>query len=146
MGDLTDRTMDRGCGTLTVLSPGRNRSCLWINGSSELDIQKGTRDVNKAASLVCHLLAVNAWRRRREEVSSLQETIDELSQQVDHLHIQIVVLRRLLQTENCRVEKLGAEVHQVKTQLEDALRERDTLKTVNEKKKTFLTIGRGRNA
>lgn len=87
-------------------------------------------DTSKAASLVCRALVVNAWRRRREDNSQLQETIQQLTQQVDHLHIQIVVLRRLLDTENGRVSRFMAEMHRFRVQLDDVTRDRDAIKLV----------------
>lgn len=87
-----------------------------------------TPDTNKAASLVCRALVVNAWRRRREDNSQLQETILQLTQQVDHLHIQIVVLRRLLDTENGRVSRFMAEMQRVRVLFDDVSQDRDNLK------------------
>ncbi|XP_011307630.1 myosin-2 heavy chain [Fopius arisanus] len=80
--------------------------------------------IKSAGSLVCHALALNAWRRRREEVAELSGTIEKLSQQVDHLQLQIVVLRRLLETENNRVAKLSTEVHGARAQLEDEVKQK----------------------
>ncbi|XP_034950479.1 coiled-coil domain-containing protein 39 [Chelonus insularis] len=91
-------------------------------------------DVSKKAShLVCHVLILNAWRRRREEVVELQGIIEKSDQQIDHLQLQIVVLRKLLDTENSRVGKLGAEVHRAKTQLDGVIKEKETIH--EEKKK-----------
>ncbi|XP_023288927.1 alpha-internexin [Orussus abietinus] len=78
-----------------------------------------------AATIVCHSLVLNAWRCRREEAALLQRTAERLGQQVEHLRLQIVVLRRLLETENSRVGRLTSEVHRAKAQLDEATRERD---------------------
>ncbi|XP_024946598.1 autophagy-related protein 23 isoform X2 [Cephus cinctus] len=109
---------------------GNSATGIW---TLENNIVDQDQSIGKAAGLVCHTLVVNAWRRRRQEVDQLHETIKQLGQQVDHLHIQIVVLRRLLETENSRVGKLNAEVHRVKVQLDDVSKERDTLRTEKEK-------------
>ncbi|XP_051171665.1 ELKS/Rab6-interacting/CAST family member 1 [Leptopilina boulardi] len=82
---------------------------------------------NKAASLVCRVLLMNAWRKRREEVVQLQTNVEQLNQQVDHLHIQIVVLRRLLETENGRIGKITHEINQTKLQLNEVIQEKETL-------------------
>lgn len=134
MAETLERTMDHG--GAGVLPNSGQIAKLWLDplNSNEHEDQGCEKKVAKAASTVCHLLAINAWRRRREEVNSLQETVEQLGQQVDHLHIQIVVLRRLLHTENCRVEKLNGEAHQVKIQLEETSHERDRLKIVKKKK------------
>lgn len=125
MGQVVDRTMELSC-----LS-SKSKKNLWINselgGGDDADLE----DIGKkAAILVCHALALNAWRRRREEVVELHGTIEQLSQQVDHLQLQIVVLRRLLDTENSRVGKLGVEVHRAKAQLENTLKEKNILRAV----------------
>lgn len=85
----------------------------------------------KAANLVCHVLMLNAWRRRRKEILGFRRTIDNLNQQVKNLHLQIIVLRRLLDTENGRVCKLTNEVRHVRIQFDETLKEKDALKTVN---------------
>ena len=108
-----------------------SESGMWLSRlQGGLDYQ--LKEENKAAGLVCHVLIINAWRRRREEVAQLQETIQQLNYQVDHLHIQIVVLRRLLETENGRVGRLTAEINHVKMQLNEVSQERDKLKGVKE--------------
>ncbi|KAK0171023.1 hypothetical protein PV328_008790 [Microctonus aethiopoides] len=81
----------------------------------------------KAGSLICHTLILNAWRQRREEVKTLQGTIQKLVEQIDHSQLQIVVLRRLLDTENNRIGQLSAEVHRTKAQLENTIKEKNEL-------------------
>ncbi|KAL6268392.1 hypothetical protein P5V15_001527 [Pogonomyrmex californicus] len=78
----------------------------------------------KAANVVYRVLMLNAWRRKRAEIVQLE-------QQVEHLHLQIEFLRRLLLAENDRVGKLNSELHREKAQLEEAMRERDTFKSVS---------------
>ena len=78
---------------------------------------------SRAASIISRTLAVNAWRRRREEIV-------DLSQQLDQLQLQINVLRRLHDNENGRVAILAGELHKAKAHLEDANKERDQLKIV----------------
>ncbi|XP_043473110.1 synaptonemal complex protein 1 [Leptopilina heterotoma] len=102
-----------------------------IEIGSEYGITKGIDcqlvEENKAASLVCRVLLMNAWRKRREEVVKLQENVQQLNQQVDHLHIQIVVLRRLLETENNRVGKITIEINQAKLQLNEVVQKKEAL-------------------
>ncbi|XP_043275191.1 uncharacterized protein [Venturia canescens] len=109
-----------------LLSGNEKITKMWLDepNSERLEEER----IAKAASTVCRLLAINAWRTRREEVDSLRETVQQLGQQVDHLHIQIVVLRRLLHTEKCRVEKLSGDAHLAKIQLEETRREREEVK------------------
>ncbi|XP_046738773.1 leucine zipper putative tumor suppressor 2-like [Diprion similis] len=102
-------------------------------GDLDVNALSAPPDTNKAAGLVCRALVVNAWRRRREENSQLQETIRQLSQQVEHLHIQIVVLRRLLDAENGRVGRFMAEMQRVRLQFDDITRDRDSLKAEKER-------------
>ncbi|KAK2580699.1 hypothetical protein KPH14_011329 [Odynerus spinipes] len=92
-----------------------------------------SQNPRKAASILCHVLVLNAWRRRRSDVGQLQETIEELVRQIEHLRLQIVVLRRLLETENGRVGRLNWEVQRTKSQLDEISQERDALKTEKEK-------------
>lgn len=77
----------------------------------------------RAANIVCHMLVLNAWRRRRVEIAQLE-------QQVEHLHLQIEFLRRLLLAENDRVGRLNGELHREKSQLEEMTLERDAVKLV----------------
>lgn len=77
----------------------------------------------KAAYVVCRVLILNAWRRRRAEIAQLE-------QQVEHLHLQIEFLRRLLLAENDRVGRLNGELHREKSQLEEMTRERDAVRSV----------------
>jgi len=49
---------------------------------------------------------------------------------VEHLHLQIEFLRRLLLAENDRVGRLNGELHREKSQLEEAVREREAIKSV----------------
>ncbi|XP_008211326.1 synaptonemal complex protein ZIP1 [Nasonia vitripennis] len=84
---------------------------------------------SKAASVVCRTLAINALRRRRAEVAKLKS---EFAQQIDHLQLQIVVLRRLLDNENARVASLAGELHKAKAQSDELAKERDSLKIEKE--------------
>ncbi|XP_003694710.1 keratin, type II cytoskeletal 74-like [Apis florea] len=105
----------------------------WMDGfvtsEPEESYSQFFQNPKKAAILVCHMLMLNAWRRRRSDVQYLNNTIDDLSQQIEHLHLQIVVLRRLLDTENSRVSKLTSDVHRAKMQFDEVLKERNTLKS-----------------
>lgn len=106
----------------------------WMDGFTTSESEEACcqffRNPKKAANLVCHVLMLNAWRRRRSEVQYLHGTIDDLSQQIEHLHLQIVVLRRLLDTENIRVSKLTSNVHRAKIQFDETSKEKNTLKLV----------------
>lgn len=93
------------------------------------EYQREARE-SRAASLICHVLLINAWRRRREEVVQLRADLAGVVQQLDHLQIQIVVLRRLLDNENARVVSLAGELHKAKAQNEEVAKERDSLKSV----------------
>ncbi|KAH0566916.1 nuclear matrix constituent protein 1-like [Cotesia glomerata] len=114
-----------------------------INSINNYNNESNSKDLEvimkkKAASIVCHTLIINAWRRRREEVIDLNGIIEQLRQQIDHLQLQIVVLRRLLDTENSRVGKLGAQVHRAKIQLDSITKEKETLTNENKKLKSDL--------
>lgn len=85
----------------------------------------------RAANIVCHMLVLNAWRRRRAGIAQLE-------QQVEHLHLQIELLRRLLLAENDRVDRLNGELHREKSQLEETTRERDVVKSVRALLSHFL--------
>ncbi|XP_048505485.1 uncharacterized protein LOC125499823 [Athalia rosae] len=132
-------------GNLETAAVPSSDVALWTRGlfpESEASMVPGVK--SRAASLVCRALVVNAWRRRREENFQLNETIRQFTQQVQHLHIQIVVLRRLLDTENGRVGRLMAEMQQTKLRLEDVARERDHLKS--EKEKALQDVSQLRDA
>ncbi|XP_029047882.2 A-kinase anchor protein 9-like [Osmia bicornis bicornis] len=106
----------------------------WMDGFvSEEGGSRFFQNPEKAANLVCRVLMLNAWRRRRKEILGFRRTIDNLNQQVKNLHLQIIVLRRLLDTENGRVCKLTNEVRHVRTQFDETLKEKDALKTETEK-------------
>lgn len=90
-------------------------------------IVKINDDKSAAAGIVSHALVVNAWRRRRQEIVELNNTIVKLSQQVDHLQLQIIVLRRLLENENNRIGKINCDVHHTKQQLENITKEKDVV-------------------
>lgn len=77
----------------------------------------------RAANVVCRVLVLNAWRRRRAEIAQLE-------QQVEHLHLQIEFLRRLLLAENERVGKLSGELHREKSRLEEMMLECNNIKSV----------------
>ncbi|XP_025075753.1 autophagy-related protein 23 [Pogonomyrmex barbatus] len=104
----------------------------WTDATPSSESEQGeavglTEDPTiKAANVVYRVLMLNAWRRKRAEIVQLE-------QQVEHLHLQIEFLRRLLLAENDRVGKLNSELHREKSQLEEAMRERDTFKSEKEK-------------
>ncbi|KOX75361.1 hypothetical protein WN51_13231 [Melipona quadrifasciata] len=106
----------------------------WMDGfatsESEQACSQFFQNPKKAATLVCHVLMLNAWRCRRSDVQYLRGTIDDLNQRIEHLHLQIIVLRRLLDTENSRVSKLTGDVHRVKIQFDETVKEKNTLKSV----------------
>lgn len=85
--------------------------------------------------MVCHMLVLNAWRRRRAEIAQLE-------QQVEHLHLQIEFLRRLLLVENDRVGRLNGELHREKSQLEEMTRERDAVRSVRSSNHFFKYTNR----
>ncbi|XP_076629078.1 uncharacterized protein LOC143345611 [Colletes latitarsis] len=115
----------------------------WMDGFASSESEEGGsqffKNPRKAASLVFHVLVLNAWRRRRSEVLYLRDTIDDLNQEIKHLHLQIFVLRRLIDTENNRVGKLTHEAQYVKEQLDETTRERNSLKTEKEKMAEEMT-------
>lgn len=86
---------------------------------------------SRAASLIGRALAINAWRKKRAHVVELKSTVENLEQQLDHLQLQIVVLRKLLDKENARVSGLAGELHKTKAQIDDASKDRDQLKIVS---------------
>ena len=102
----------------------------WMDGFAVPEPEEGSsrdfQNPRKAASMMCRLLMLNAWRRRRGEVLYLRDTID-------NLHLQIFVLRRLIDTENIRVCKMTGEVHRVKMQFDETSKEKDALQTEKEK-------------
>lgn len=129
--------MEGGASPLEMERVTEKNKKLSTDDDNEFDSAK------KAAGIVSHVLIVNAWRRRREDAVELNNTIEKLSQQVDHLQLQIVVLRRLLTTENNRVGKLGSEVHRTKIQLENMTKQKDTITEVissGEDKDLFLFL------
>nr|XP_012231956.1 PREDICTED: coiled-coil domain-containing protein 102A isoform X1 [Linepithema humile]XP_012231957.1 PREDICTED: coiled-coil domain-containing protein 102A isoform X1 [Linepithema humile] len=118
-----------------ILMNGGNAYCSgrsWTDATPSMESEQGdvvapTEDPTvKAANVVCHMLVLNAWRRRRTEIAQLE-------QQVEHLHLQIEFLRRLLLAENDRVGRLNSELHREKSQLEEAVREREAIKSEKEK-------------
>lgn len=100
------------------------------SASCDNDTKTEDRKLCDAGRIVCNMLTINAWRRKKAETVELNRVIDGLNQQVNHLHIQIVVLRRLLDTENSRVGKLTTEVQQIKIQAEERNQECENLKKV----------------
>ncbi|XP_011173624.3 ribonuclease Y [Solenopsis invicta] len=131
--DEIDRTKD-------ILVNGGNTYCSgrsWTDATPSSESEQGeatspTEDPTiKAANVVCHVLVLNAWRRRRAEIAQLE-------QQVEHLHLQIEFLRRLLLAENDRVSRLNSELHREKLQLEEVTRDRDAVKSEKEKLKIEL--------
>ncbi|KZC09126.1 hypothetical protein WN55_11590 [Dufourea novaeangliae] len=109
----------------------------WMDGFvSAESAEGGTRffqNPRKAASLVCRVLVLNAWRRRRDEVLYLRDTIDKLRENTKNLQLQISVLRRLIETENNRVGRLTSEVHHFKVLLDETAKDRDIQKREKEK-------------
>nr|XP_033327214.1 uncharacterized protein LOC117220889 [Megalopta genalis]XP_033327215.1 uncharacterized protein LOC117220889 [Megalopta genalis]XP_033327216.1 uncharacterized protein LOC117220889 [Megalopta genalis]XP_033327218.1 uncharacterized protein LOC117220889 [Megalopta genalis] len=109
----------------------------WMDGFVSAESEEGGlrffENPRKAASLVCRVLVVNAWRRRREEVDYLRGTIDDLTRNTGHLQLQISVLRRLIDTENSRVGRLTSEANRLRMQLDEAVKGRDALKREKEK-------------
>ncbi|XP_076672057.1 uncharacterized protein LOC143371080 isoform X2 [Andrena cerasifolii] len=99
----------------------------WMDGFVAPEPEEGSsryfQNPRKAASMMCRVLMLNAWRRRRGEVLYLRDTID-------NLHLQIFVLRRLIDTENIRICKMTGEVHRVKMQFDETSKEKDALRTV----------------
>lgn len=119
LDEIADRTKD------LLANGGSGRS--WTNATPSSESEQGeatTEDPTiKAANVVCRMLVLNAWRRRRAEIAQLE-------QQVEHLHLQIEFLRRLLLVENNRVGRLNGELHREKSQLEEVTRERDAVRSV----------------
>ncbi|XP_032665876.1 uncharacterized protein LOC116841702 [Odontomachus brunneus] len=138
IGDLksesgsTDEATDKSKDLLTNSGSAyySGRSCTDVTPSSESEQGEAIGLVEdptvRAANVVCRLLVLNAWRRRRTETAQLE-------QQVEHLHLQIDFLRRLLLAENDRVGKLNGELHRDKSQLEETILERDNVKLEKEK-------------
>lgn len=127
-----DEIADRG---KDILANGGSAYCSgrsWTDRTPSSESEQGeaaglTEDPTiKAANVVCRMLVLNAWRRRRAEIAQLE-------QQVEHLHLQIEFLRRLLLAENDRVGRLNGELHREKSQLEETTRERDAVKSEKEK-------------
>ncbi|XP_076655908.1 uncharacterized protein LOC143360695 [Halictus rubicundus] len=109
----------------------------WMDGFVSAESEEGGsgffQNPRKAASLVCRVLVVNAWRRRREETRYLRGIIDNLTQNTRQLQLQISVLRRLIDTENNRVARLTCETNRLRLHLDETVKERDALKTEKEK-------------
>ncbi|PSN36689.1 hypothetical protein C0J52_22542 [Blattella germanica] len=78
-------------------------------------------NTNLAAKQVCHLLVLNAWRHRRNDVQQLTVTIQ-------HLGTQTIVLRRLLDSEKERVAHANSDVQQMLLQVGESVREKSALK------------------
>ncbi|XP_071562934.1 uncharacterized protein [Temnothorax nylanderi] len=126
LDEIADRTKD------ILANGGSGRSWTDATPSSESEQGEATEDPTiKAANVVCRVLVLNAWRRRRAEIAQLE-------QQVEHLHLQIEFLRRLLLAENDRVGRLNGELYREKSQLEEMTRERDAVKSEKEKLETEL--------
>ncbi|KAL6447391.1 hypothetical protein ACFW04_001537 [Cataglyphis niger] len=124
LDDVTDKSKD------ILTNGGSGRS--WTDATPSSESEQGevagsAEDLTiRAANIVCHMLVLNAWRRRRTEITQLE-------QQVEHLHLQIEFLRRLLLAENDRVGRLNGELHREKSQLEETTRERDAIKLEKDK-------------
>lgn len=125
LDEIADRTKD-------ILANGGSAFCSgrsWTDATPSSESEQGeatglSEDPTiKAANVVCRVLVLNAWRRRRAEIAQLE-------QQVEHLHLQIEFLRRLLFAENDRVGRLNGELHRERSQLEEVTRERDAVKSV----------------
>ncbi|XP_066594293.1 golgin subfamily A member 6-like protein 4 [Prorops nasuta] len=120
------------------MTRGGYLSANWIENCEKRekhgeDLVTGLISGEKAANIVCRVLMLNAWRRRREEVNRLQDSAGSLHQQVEDLRIQIVVLRRLLESEKQRVGKLGIDLHRTKSMLDETSIDRDRLKSDKER-------------
>lgn len=122
--DAGDRSRDLSANSGSAYCSGRS----WTDATPSSESEQGeigpAEDPRvKAASVVRRVLMLNAWRRRRAEIAQLE-------QQVEHLHLQIEFLRRLLVAENDRVGRLNGELQREKSQSEEAARERDAAKSV----------------
>lgn len=122
--ELTDRPKDLLANVGSAYCSGRS----WTDATPSSESEQGEigppeDPTVKAANVVCHMLVLNAWRRRRAEIAQRE-------QQVEHLHLQIEFLRRLLLAENDRVSRLNSELHREKSQLDETTNERDTAKSV----------------
>ncbi|XP_014210239.1 nuclear mitotic apparatus protein 1-like [Copidosoma floridanum] len=106
--------------------------CAPMRWPAVLRRDEGAQRDSRAASLVCRVLVVNAWRRRRVESGELRAALAGVTQQVDHLQLQIVVLRKLLDKENSRVASLAGELHRAKAQADETAQERDQLRIAKE--------------
>ncbi|XP_011255538.2 intracellular protein transport protein USO1 isoform X1 [Camponotus floridanus] len=123
-----DEAADKSRDILANGGSGRSWTDATPSSESEQGEVAGSAEdpTTRAANIVCHMLVVNAWRRRRVEIAQLE-------QQVEHLHLQIEFLRRLLLAENDRVGRLNGELHRDKSQLEEMTRERDAVKLEKDK-------------
>ncbi|XP_014470227.1 PREDICTED: dynactin subunit 1 [Dinoponera quadriceps] len=134
IGDLksesgsTDEATDRSKDLLTNGGSAYYSGRSWtdVTPSSESEQGEAAGPTVRAANVVCRVLVLNAWRRRRAEIAQLE-------QQVEHLHLQIEFLRRLLFAENERVGRLNGELHREKSQLQETIAERDNVKSEKEK-------------
>ncbi|KAH0945510.1 hypothetical protein HN011_004669 [Eciton burchellii] len=130
--ETTDRPKDLLANVGSAYCSGRSWTDATPSSESEQGEVSPTEDPTiKAANVVCHLLVLNAWRRRRAEITQFE-------QQVEHLHLQIEFLRRLLLAENDRVSRLNNELHREKSQLEETTHERDIVRSEKEKLETDL--------
>ncbi|XP_036146690.1 uncharacterized protein LOC105839587 isoform X2 [Monomorium pharaonis] len=126
--EIADRTKDNLANANSVYCSGRS----WTDATPSSESEQGEATgliedpTIKAANVVCRVLVLNAWRRRRAEISQLE-------QQVEHLHLQIEFLRRLLLAENDRVGRLNGELHCEKSQLAEMTRSRDAVRSEKEK-------------
>jgi len=122
--ETSDRSKDLLANVGSAYCSGRSWTDVTPSSESEQGEVSSPEDPTiKAANVVCHLLVLNAWRRRRAEIIQYE-------QQVEHLHLQIEFLRRLLLAENDRVSRLSNELHREKSQLEETTHERDIFKSV----------------
>ena len=86
----------------------------------------GTNRELRAIGVICRSLVINAWRKRRDEVSELKIRLAN----EQHLRLQIEVLKDFLKKENLRVTKLEDDLHWSKAHSEELVKERDRLKMV----------------
>ncbi|KAM0731626.1 hypothetical protein ACS0PU_001168 [Formica fusca] len=122
-----DEIADKSKDILANGGSGRSWTDATPSSESEQGEIAGSEDLTiRAANIVCHMLILNAWRHRRAEITQLE-------QQVEHLHLQIEFLRRLLLAENDRVGRLNGELYREKSQLEETTRERDAIKLERDK-------------
>ncbi|EFN78217.1 hypothetical protein EAI_08193 [Harpegnathos saltator] len=130
--EANDKSKDLLASSGSAYYSGRSWTDVTPSSESEQgEVGPAEDPTARAANVVCRVLLLNAWRRRRTEIAQLE-------QQVEHLHLQIEFLRRLLLAENERVGRLNGELHREKSQLEETILERDSIKSEKQKLKDEL--------